>query len=148
MLKSKVNLKVKCTLVQALRLYTGCTAHRGSRSIALLFLDHDTRRVWEISVTPQPLSTPGKDPVPIVQKAGWAAGPIWSGAENLAPTRIFFFKWLVYWPSSCLVRCYSMFDDVRVFFPHFSAGCVMYVGMVCLAVSDIMFFGGLVSFLW
>ena len=27
----------------------------------------------------------GKDPVPIVQKAGWAPGPVWTGAENLAP---------------------------------------------------------------
>ena len=32
--------------------------------------------------------TPGKDLVPIVQKAGWAPGPVWTGAENLAPTRI------------------------------------------------------------
>jgi hypothetical protein len=29
---------------------------------------------------------PGKDPVPIVQEAGWAPGPVWTGAENLAPT--------------------------------------------------------------
>jgi hypothetical protein len=29
--------------------------------------------------------TPGKDPVPIVQEAGWAPEPIWIGAENLAP---------------------------------------------------------------
>ena len=29
--------------------------------------------------------TPGKDPVPIVQEAGWASGPVWTGAENLAP---------------------------------------------------------------
>ena len=35
---------VKCTLVQALRLCTGRTAHRGSRSIDLLFHDHGTRR--------------------------------------------------------------------------------------------------------
>jgi len=35
---------VKCTVVQALRLCTGCTAHRGSRSIALLFLNYSTRR--------------------------------------------------------------------------------------------------------
>ena len=26
-----------------------------------------------------------KDPVPIVQGAGWAPGPVWTGAENLAP---------------------------------------------------------------
>ena len=30
--------------------------------------------------------TPRKDPVPIVQEAGWATGPVWAGAENLAPT--------------------------------------------------------------
>ena len=35
---------VKWTLVQALRLSTGRTAHKGSRSIALPFLDHGTRR--------------------------------------------------------------------------------------------------------
>ena len=31
---------------------------------------------------------PGKDPVPIVQEAGWATGPVWTGAENLAHTGI------------------------------------------------------------
>ena len=37
---------------------------------------------------PQPLFTPGKDPVPIVQEAGWAPGPVWTSAENLTPTGI------------------------------------------------------------
>ena len=37
---------------------------------------------------PRPLFTPGKDPVPIVQEAGWAPGSVWIGAENLAPTGI------------------------------------------------------------
>ena len=37
---------------------------------------------------PRPQITPGKDPVPIVQEAGWASGPVWTGAENLAPTGI------------------------------------------------------------
>ena len=77
-----------CTLVQALRQCTGHTAHRGSRRIALLFLDHGTRRGWGVSITPRPLFTPGKDPVPIVQEAGWATGPVWTGAENFAPTGI------------------------------------------------------------
>ena len=35
---------IKCTLVQALRLRTGSTAHRGSRGIALFFYHHGTRR--------------------------------------------------------------------------------------------------------
>jgi hypothetical protein len=34
--------------------------------------------------------THGKDPVPIVQEAGWAPGPVWIGAENLVPTGIRF----------------------------------------------------------
>ena len=29
-------------------------------------------------------STPRKDPVPIVQEAGWTPGPVWTGAENIA----------------------------------------------------------------
>jgi hypothetical protein len=41
---------------------------------------------WGVSVTPRLPSTPGKDPVPIVQEARWAPGPVWTGAENLAPT--------------------------------------------------------------
>ena len=80
--------KVKVTLVQALRLCTGRTAHRGSRVIALLFHDHGTRREWGVSVTPLPLFTFGKDSVPIVQEAGWAPGPVWTGTEYLAPTGI------------------------------------------------------------
>ena len=32
--------------------------------------------------------SPGKDPVPIVQEAGWAPRPVWTNAENLAPTGI------------------------------------------------------------
>ena len=80
--------KVKCTLLQALRLRKGRTDHRGSRGIALPFLDHGTRSGWGVSVTPRPLFIPGKNPVPIVQEAGWAPGPVWTGAENLAPTGI------------------------------------------------------------
>jgi hypothetical protein len=32
--------------------------------------------------------TPGKDPVPTVQEAGWFPEPGWTGAENLVPTGI------------------------------------------------------------
>jgi len=78
----------RCILAQALRLCTGRTTHRKSRGIALLFLDHGTRRGWGVSVTPRSLFTPGKDPVPIVQEAGWAPGPFWTGSENLASTGI------------------------------------------------------------
>ena len=36
---------------------------------------------------PQPHFTPRKDPVPILQEAGWAPGPVWT-AEDLVPTGI------------------------------------------------------------
>ena len=31
---------------------------------------------------------PWKDPVTKVQEAGWAPGPLWTGATNLAPTAV------------------------------------------------------------
>ena len=50
--------------------------------------------------TPRPCRfTPGKDPVPIVQEAGWASGPVWTGAENLAPPG--FDPWTVQPVGSC-----------------------------------------------
>jgi hypothetical protein len=59
----------------------------GSRGIALLFHDLGTRWGWVVAMA-RPLLPPGKDLVPTVQEAGWAPGPVWIGAENLAPTRI------------------------------------------------------------
>jgi hypothetical protein len=39
--------------------------------------------------TPRPgRFNPGKDAVPTVLEVGWAPGPVWTGTENLAPTRI------------------------------------------------------------
>jgi len=35
-----------------------------------------------VSNTPRPHFTPGKDPVPILQEAGWAPGPVWTGAKS------------------------------------------------------------------
>ena len=40
-----------------------------------------------VSSTPRPYFTPGKDPVPIVQEAGWAPGPVWRGGKS-RPTGI------------------------------------------------------------
>jgi hypothetical protein len=37
---------------------------------------------------PRLFFTPGKGPVPIVLEAGWASGPVWTGAESLASTGI------------------------------------------------------------
>ena len=84
-LRDVIKVKVKVTLVQALRLCTGRTAHRENRGIALPFHYHSTRRGWGVSVTPRLLFTLRIDPVPIVQEDGWAPGPVGTGKENLAP---------------------------------------------------------------
>ena len=56
--------------------------HRVGRCTALLFHDRGTRRGWVVSSTSWPHFTPGKDPVPIVQEAGWATGPVWTGGKS------------------------------------------------------------------
>jgi hypothetical protein len=60
---------------------------KGGRGMALHSLDLGVRRGgwW----APRPgRFTPGKYPVPIVQEVGWAPGPIWTCAKNLAPTGV------------------------------------------------------------
>ena len=69
-----VKSKVKCTLVQALMLCTGPTAHRGSRGIALLFLDHGTRRGEGSSSRPVRSLPPGKTRYPLCRRLGGPQG--------------------------------------------------------------------------
>ena len=69
------------------QLKTGHEVQEGNRFIGVLFLQHEfesdrwsTSRSGHFNVE--------KDRVPIVYKAGWATGPVWTGAEYLAATRI------------------------------------------------------------
>jgi len=62
--------------------YRPGVVQRVGRGIALLFHDRGTTRGWVVSSTPRPHFTPGKDPVPIVQEAGWAPGPVWTGGKS------------------------------------------------------------------
>jgi len=81
-----VGVEVMCTVVQALMLCTGRTAHRESRGIALLFLDRGTRRDEGSASRPGrslPLERPGTDCT-----GGWAgprAGPDRCGKSRLSP---------------------------------------------------------------
>ena len=67
-------VKVKCTLVQILRLCTVRTAHRGVRSITSPVHDHGTRRGWGVSVMPRPLFPPGKIRYPLYKRLGGPQG--------------------------------------------------------------------------
>jgi hypothetical protein len=62
-------------------------AQGGSRGVALLFLQpRNYRSGWS---TPRlGRLTPSSDPVPILQEDGWVRGPVRTGIENLALTRI------------------------------------------------------------
>ena len=66
--------KVKCTLVQAPRLCTGRTARRGSRGIALLFLDHGTGRGEGSASRPGRSLPPGKTRYPLYRRLGGPQG--------------------------------------------------------------------------
>ena len=72
--------KVKCTPVQALRLCTGRTAHRGSRGIALPFYDHGTRRGEGSASRPGRSLPPGKTRYPLYMRLGGPqsrSGQVW-----------------------------------------------------------------------
>jgi len=76
---------VACTLVQALRFYTGRTAHRWSRGIALLFLDHGTGRGEGLASRPGRSLPPGKTRYPLYGRLGRNQGR--SGqAQKISPT--------------------------------------------------------------
>jgi len=68
-------------------------AQKVGRGIALLFHDRGARRGRVVSSMPRPHFNPGKDPVPIVQEAGWDPVPVWIGVKNLAP-HIYIYKTL------------------------------------------------------
>ena len=65
--------------------YRPGVAQRVGRGISVLWHDRGTRRGWVVSSTPRPHFTPGKDPVPILQEAGWAPGPVWTGGKISSP---------------------------------------------------------------
>ena len=80
-----VGKKVKVTLVQALRLCTGRTTHRGSRGMALPFHDRGTRKEWGVSVTLRPRFYPRKRPG--THFTGGRVGPR-AGLERCGKSRL------------------------------------------------------------
>jgi hypothetical protein len=48
------------------------------------FFNQGARFEWETNTTPRPLYSRKRDQV-LVYEAGWAPGPVWTGAENLTP---------------------------------------------------------------
>jgi len=74
-------VKVKSILEQDLK------AQRGSRGVAVLFL-LTSALDGVVSAMSSLLYPQERDLVPIVQEAGWAPGPFWTGAENLISSGI------------------------------------------------------------
>ena len=74
--RSTYRVKINCSH------YRPGVAQRVGRGIALLFHDRGTRSGWVVSSTPRPHFTAGKDLVPIVQEAGLAPGPVWTGGKS------------------------------------------------------------------
>jgi hypothetical protein len=67
------------------------TGHQGPRGGLEVYLNSFSTSALEGGgwSAPRPSRfTPGKDPVPIVQEAGWTPGPVWTCAKNFALTGI------------------------------------------------------------
>jgi hypothetical protein len=81
-LNGVVAQKIKLTLEQVRKARGGVEVQISS------FFNLSTLWEWVVNATPQPLHAWERDPVPILQEAGWAPGPVWMVAEIHAPTRI------------------------------------------------------------
>jgi len=111
--------------------YRPGVAQRVGRGIALLFHDRSTNRGWVVSSTHRPHFTPGKDPVPIVQEAGWAPGSVWRCGKSRShrdstldrPARSQSLYRLSYrahvhlWYTCQNVRCYDVSSQTADFSP-------------------------------
>jgi hypothetical protein len=79
---------VKCTPVQALRLCTGCTAHRGSRGIALPFHDHGNKGGMGSASRPGRSLPPEKTRDPLYRRLGGSQGRSGHVRKMSSPTGI------------------------------------------------------------
>jgi hypothetical protein len=72
-IKGKAHVKVNFTLEQAMK--------------AQLYSFFNLSASWECAVnaTSRLLYPRGRDPVPVIDEAGWAPEPVWIGVENLGP---------------------------------------------------------------
>jgi hypothetical protein len=75
-------VKVNFSLEQAMK------AQRGSSGIHYSFLNLGARWGWVVNATLLPFYLREVEPVLIVQEAKWVSVPVWTCAENLAPTGI------------------------------------------------------------
>jgi hypothetical protein len=65
-------------------------AQRVCRGIAVILLNLSSNWGWVVITAPR-LLTPVKNPVPIVQEAGWGLGPVWTSVKkriHLGPTGV------------------------------------------------------------
>ena len=78
-----------CGKKSKVRPTTGHKAQGGGVKVYLSsFFILSARWEYKVNATPRPLHPWEREPVPIVQEAGWAPEPVWTGAENLATIRL------------------------------------------------------------
>jgi hypothetical protein len=86
----RLRLKIKCTnFPKQILPYNRPRRPTGVAEAYLYsFFIHGARWEQVVNATPRPLYPRERDPVPIVQEAAWAPGPVWTGAEYLVLTGI------------------------------------------------------------
>jgi hypothetical protein len=71
------------------------------------------RRGWVVNAAPRELYPRKENRYAVVHEGGWAAGPVWTGMENLVPTNI---CWKNEWKSLLL----GLHIDHKHRVPYFS----------------------------
>jgi hypothetical protein len=63
-------------------------AHKGVEVYRYPFFNFGARLKWMVSTTPRARYLRDRDPLFILEEAGWAPGPIWKGGEQFDATGI------------------------------------------------------------
>ena len=100
-----------------------------------------------VSSTPQPHFTPRKALVPILQEAGWAPGPVWTGGKSRPhrdsipdrPARSQSLYRLSY-PAHLVTGCISLLEDIWLFCSsYFSIFLCLSCVILCMVVCFVCF---------
>ena len=71
-------VKAKVTLLRIMKI------QRGGRGIVLPYTSSAFERDWWSAPRPNRFTPPERDPVPIVEEAGWVLRLVWTGMVNLS----------------------------------------------------------------
>jgi len=120
---------MKCRKVPPATCYEGTG---GGGGIAVPTPNPRARRGWVANAMLQALYPWERDPVPILQEAGWTSGLVWRGTEKLTPRG---FEPLIIQPVSSCFTDYASPDR------HFRCNTFKYRCLECCVIQHVYIIG-------